>query len=1007
MALQKEKIPLSITDGVDTKTDSKNVLLTKFLEVVNGDYTKTGSLSKRLGYEPLPRLTSSGSTIDSAKALTAFKDELLLYTQNSLNTFSTAENAWIDKGTVTMASLSRQTIYSEPYQIRQVAQDRIGNYLLTCYLTVTPPVPSTTFTCVYVLTDLETNTIITRKTIASSSGFRYLTLSNISNKFVLFFADTTAGALKYLTIPLTDYENPTTPVTVDSWGGGNSPVFYSKRIGNRIYLVNEDTSQQSKVRFFDTALTASSAINLYLNPTGSSSLLSACVSQENTGFIRIGIVPENAQARLFLYNLDLNTQVHTVATIGNDFTSVRSIEDPNDATKSKIVLSRTAATFISSKHVQTGNIGATGTYTLESENFVTYETHSDLVVFNKQVYYMLRNREPLISEYIVSFSGEILATISRDNGYIFGLTTLIDGIDFIPISDSIATIPVVEISEAVNPTLIGSNIAAPMTVYRIDVDFSQSKNYFDAYSANNLMISGGVMRMYDGNRVVEHSFLETPEIRANTDPPPDVELTPGLIGGASYQYATVFAWRDRFGQIHRSRPAFSSAEVIGTAPNFYSIEVRPRYLNLTNKENVEIEVYRTEGNGTTYYKLSGPVLGTTFVNDKLKENFAFIDDVADDALLKGEILYTQGGTIENDAADSSIFVATYKTRVFALLSDMRTLQYSKATVSGFPVEFSSLYKIELDDFGGDGTCVIQMDDNLIIFKKQAIYAMNGEGPNNLGEQDDFRKPQLISSDAGCVNPNSIIHTDAGILFKSSKGIYLLGRNFQVSYIGAPVERFNDLVITSATLLSETNQVRFTTDSDLVLIYDYFHNRWAWYENLPFVDSLIFKDQYYGLKETGFVFEQTSVYNDNGTFIPMSLVSSWVQLGGIQGFQRFYRLLILGTYKGPHKLRVQFAYDFNESWVDEVLIDAADLMNNSVYGDDEFYGDSEVYGGPDSLYQFEIRPKRQKCQSFKFRILDTQDGAILGESMQLSNFALEIGIKRGYNKLSSSNVFGAE
>jgi hypothetical protein len=75
--------------------------------------------------------------------------------------------------------------------------------------------------------------------------------------------------------------------------------------------------------------------------------------------------------------------------------------------------------------------------------------------------------------------------------------------------------------------------------------------------------------------------------------------------------------------------------------------------------------------------------------------------------------------------------------------------------------------------GGDITALKAMDDKLIIFKENAIFYLSGDGPNNLGQQDTFIEPQLISSDIGCSVKNSVVLTPAGIFFKSHKGIHLL------------------------------------------------------------------------------------------------------------------------------------------------------------------------------------------------------------------------------------------
>src|SRR5208283_5242873 len=87
---------------------------------------------------------------------------------------------------------------------------------------------------------------------------------------------------------------------------------------------------------------------------------------------------------------------------------------------------------------------------------------------------------------------------------------------------------------------------------------------------------------------------------------------------------------------------------------------------------------------------------------------------------------------------------------------------------------------------GPITALAPMDGNLVIFKKNAIYYINGTGPDNTGANSQYSQPLFISSTVGCINTNSIVFTDSGLIFQSDKGLWLLGRNLSVQYIGAAV-----------------------------------------------------------------------------------------------------------------------------------------------------------------------------------------------------------------------------
>jgi hypothetical protein len=61
-----------------------------------------------------------------------------------------------------------------------------------------------------------------------------------------------------------------------------------------------------------------------------------------------------------------------------------------------------------------------------------------------------------------------------------------------------------------------------------------------------------------------------------------------------------------------------------------------------------------------------------------------------------------------------------------------------------------------------------------------------------------------------------------------------------------------------------------------------------------------------------------------------------------------------------------------------------------------FGDGEIWGGTeDSVYQFSIQPRIQKCSSIKVLI---EDVSPTGESFELSALTFEVGLKQGMNKL---------
>ena len=98
MALEKAFVPVDLSGGIDTKTDQKMVLPSSLTELENGVFTSGSTITKRKGYSKLGRQISGGSTISSGDALTRFQDELLLFSNSNLYSYSSGRDEWIDKG---------------------------------------------------------------------------------------------------------------------------------------------------------------------------------------------------------------------------------------------------------------------------------------------------------------------------------------------------------------------------------------------------------------------------------------------------------------------------------------------------------------------------------------------------------------------------------------------------------------------------------------------------------------------------------------------------------------------------------------------------------------------------------------------------------------------------------------------------------------------------------------------------------------------------------------------
>jgi hypothetical protein len=254
------------------------------------------------------------------------------------------------------------------------------------------------------------------------------------------------------------------------------------------------------------------------------------------------------------------------------------------------------------------------------------------------------------------------------------------------------------------------------------------------------------------------------------------------------------------------------------------------------------------------------------------------------------------------------------------------------------------------------------------------------------------------------------------MFQSDKGIWLLGRDLSTQYIGAPVESFTrGAKVLSALNIPTTNQVRFTLDSGITLLYDYYYQQWGTFTNIPAVSSTVYQSLHTYVNSLGQVFQETpGLYLDNTKPVLMSLTTGWIALAGIQGYERFYYALLLGTYLSPFALNVQFAYNYNSSPQQSILVTPDNVSttwgSGSTWGSDPTWGGQNNSGwqGQGNVFEARVFPEQQKCESFQVSITEVFNGSIgtaAGAGLTLSGMSLLAGIKRNARTSRAARSFG--
>jgi hypothetical protein len=555
---------------------------------------------------------------------------------------------------------------------------------------------------------------------------------------------------------------------------------------------------------------------------------------------------------------------------------------------------------------------------------------------------------------------------------------------------------------ATESLLVGENLYQTQSnVVALSFTFnSPSQSVSHETIASNLHLSGGFLQMYDGVGVVEHGFHFYPRI-TSFEPPSGG----GTLSEGTYYYTACYEWMDNQGNIHQSAPA--SPRKIVLTPAGQQVDINVSTLAFTGKINprpAQIILYRTLVDQQIFYRVSS--LTTPDPNDPVATNITISDNLSDADLSTRPRLYTQpldltsSQEVDNFPAPATNIVQLHRNRLWVVDSTSPlSIWYSMISGPETPVAFNDGFVKPVDPRGGPITALSTIDDKLLVFKQDHIFFIVGQGPTNADENNDLSDSILITTDCGCVDQKSIVATPVGLLFQSRKGIYLIDRSLAVQYIGAPVEAYNAQTITSSLLAAATNQVRFTLNNGESLVYDYLVGQWGLFTNQNAKDSIVWQNTQVLLRTDGTIWRETpGVYTDAGQPIKLKLTTSWFSFANLQGFQRVRRAQILGAWKSPHQLKVSVCTDFNDTVVQEAVINPAEP---TIFGEG-IYGAEAVYGGQFQLYQWRVDLARQKTQSVKFTIEDLP-GATAGEGMGLSSIAFEVGAKVGLAKTPASQI----
>jgi hypothetical protein len=191
---------------------------------------------------------------------------------------------------------------------------------------------------------------------------------------------------------------------------------------------------------------------------------------------------------------------------------------------------------------------------------------------------------------------------------------------------------------------------------------------------------------------------------------------------------------------------------------------------------------------------------------------------------------------------------------------------------------------------------------------------------------------------------------------------------------------------------ETNQVRFTLDTGITLMYDYYYAQWGVFTGVPCISSCIFQQMHTFINRFGATFqESTGQYLDGSRPVLINFKTGPLRLGEL------------------HKLQVLLSYDYETAPSQSIIISPTNY--STPYGSgpsQDPYGQGNPYGGGSDIESWRVFLQKQRCMAFAIELQELFDptlGTVAGAGLTISGLNVVMGFKKDFRPQIAANSAG--
>lgn len=973
--LDFQKLEVSFSKGLNQKADPRLVQAPDLVRAVDVEFDDIGGLRLRYPYASIGANILGGGTISNCRRVYASGDELVLFTDTSLYSWSSQRSAWVRKGTHLAAKVDEQSTFINTSNQDDCDRAQLSGTVVYCWRQTITGVDE-----IFIAAqDTATGSVLLAPTdVAPGTRPRVVALATT---IVLFYENGTGSLVARTVSPSTLAVSGTTTVLAAASFNSYYDVEKNPTADSCVVVTRRDVTTSYSVITVTSGLVVTAGTQAYTcdGPIAIAFASDGSFLVARTNGVNIlaeifdsgGSVAFDGRAvgsgtstinqltaawsststcHVFWHSnestaaVDWDTDYNTVTSGGTVGTAARFIR--------RLGLASRAFAYNGNVYVWLAFAGASSFSGANPSAFRSQLQNS---------YFLYRNDGFLCAKGAWQRAAGLRPTASLLPG-----VTALSSTAFAFCGGERRVIPLGE-QDANGKTL--QSTYADTGPRDISVTFDSNEARRCARLGKTLYIAGGgEVLQYDGRDLTEVGFHLYPHYFGA------IEVGTGNLVDGTYTLKTSWRYDNARGERERSTSATHGQVTISGGPNGISTTSWiPLYV--THKSGVAAESWRTAVNGAVFYKSTSSDPTATSNPNRYVENDTtagtlptFNDEMVDADLLKLEPHPENGDELENLAPPAATIIAASADRLFlaGIPGDPNKVVYSKLRNEGSIAAFNDALTVIIPMQGGTITGLAFLNETLVVFCETAIYALDGRGFDNLGGGQNY-EARLVSSDVGGVNQESIALTPSGLVFKSSKGWYLLNRGWAVDYIGAAVCDYDSESVYAAHVVESQHQVRIVT-SGRALVWDYLVNAWAEWSVSDGLHACVWNGTHHILATSAVRAQSTSyAAADYGWDVEIL-----IHLGGLQGFARLRRMLVLGEVRGSGSVRVRIG-----------------KYQESTYFDDKTWTISPTTVGA----ELELRhgPSQQQHKAVRVRLTSH---ATAGEKPKLSALSLEIGMKRG-------------